>query len=338
MPQNDFAARLARIEAKKPDPEPVSASDVPADALFDAPEDAVPATPGPDMATLAAPVQGGGGLGLGRMLAWIGLLIGLGAMGATGAILMTDGLPGKAPAGFTAAGSGQAAMPSALVPADGLAPPQTGPAWWEGDQGLTDLFGPQLSSFRNVTVYKRLPVSDLPEGGDLSDLDTFALDHGAAYFEGYCSEMRQVLAADCAGDRFRAKLILDGRYVEVSAEFLFAPSLWTGSAKQVSDGRIHKGALDLTKNGGLPDTPASRAEIYARAVSLCGGLRARYGNCAIEFISIEPAGSADNPQISARAAVHVYASDSGLDRNILQAEIERVTRMRDQALMVLSFL
>lgn len=328
MPQSDFAARLARIEAKKPEPlaafEPApEVADVPFDAISGA--DTVPED--------LAPAAKGGGIG--RALAWIGLLIGLGAMGAAGAVFVTNGTAGSGPAGIAAGGD---RVSDPIVAAGALAPPQTGPAWWEGDAGLTALFGPEMNGSRNVVAYKRIAVSDLPGGSPAGDLDAFAQERGPTLFEGYCGEMRQTLAADCGDGTYRADLILDGRYVEIAATFPFAPSLWTGTGQQVPAGRIHKGELDLTSNGDLPDMPASREEIYARAVSLCGGLRARYGNCAIEAIRIEPAGSAESPGIAARASVHVYAREGELDRDGLRSEIERVTRMRDQALMVLSFL
>lgn len=173
-------------------------------------------------------------------------------------------------------------------------------ALWRNNKKLQAVFSSDtLTNEREVTIHRNVPFESLLAPGEALPTPEFhhlyAAARAPALLEPYCAEILQHLALKCQLTQTSA--FVDRGRVSVTGKFSYIPAFELGDPDSVENGTVlETGYFDIfndyKKPAGskrLPNSLEGRAQGMARAMEMCGHIRAQFGNCVIRDISLNSA-------------------------------------------------
>ena len=236
--------------------------------------------------------------------------------------------------------------------------PTAAPLRWLDDRTeLRDAFTlDEITPARYIATRIELPFAEMLNPGEAMPKrelkDLYATLRAPALFAPLCDEILGHLATACdvgsfegevrhTGDREgpwgKKERPEDGEAI-LHGRVRYVPAYAMGDPSIVPNGDLVSARIDLLDEGHVDNTPEGRRELFARALSLCGGLRVRFGNCVIRSVTLQPDQSyrntGPNPYLDLRgkATFLVFADRTKYREASVRQELERIAATRTAAI------
>lgn len=224
--------------------------------------------------------------------------------------------------------------------------------WLNSRSDLKETFSTDaITDGRSVSTEIRVPFAEMLKDEEAMPpvelKQLYATLRASAYLMPLCDEMLGNLASACEIGSFEAsvrhpgdpgQLVSRTTYPERGLAILkgsirYLPAYQMGNPAIVPNAERTGARLRLLQGGQVPNSAEARQEVFAEALALCGGLRARFGNCVIRRISLEPGPpSRDDPDkaatLRATASFNVLVDKTKYRRDSVQAALDEVAALR----------
>ncbi|PRY78222.1 hypothetical protein CLV80_104187 [Yoonia maritima] len=189
----------------------------------------------------------------------------------------------------------------------------------------------ELNGERTVSYSVSLPFSEIMKPGeempDEAYYDLYAIARAPQFLSEYCVEILGNFAKSCDVGRVRGEVNREG-VATMQGELNYIPAYDYGDPSTVENGDLVRARVTILDRyeSERPNSPETRAEVLAAAITLCEAVKQTFGNCMITDINLRPHTNYrdEAEMLSATASITILADKTQYRSDSVQAEVNRV--------------